>query len=455
MRRLGPYVVAGWTAVAVAGATSLAGTPLPLQWTRIADLPSSQHAACAAVIDGRVYIVGGQNPAGPPNLNTMRIYDTQHPELGWVDGPAMPTRRYIPGAAVLEWNGKKELYVVGGYSGYAGLATVERYIVPENRWESAPSLPQNRGHGIMTAVVSGKLYAMGGFYNGSSYYDTNEVYDRSSNSWTPRKRLPVPMQMGLPAVWRDRIYIFGGGGPGVDARMTLMYDPIADTWTAPHVLADAPREHCGGRAVIIGDLIYLVCNSPIRRKIDVYDPAGDVWYPTDDYPGGNNYVPTIADGIGSAYVLGDSYLEPGALECWKGEQIAPKPGISGCLWNDLNGNRVRDTNEPVLPDWVVFLDADHDGHLDDGEKATTTGTDGSYSFADLPPGIYSVAQVLQSGWVQTFPADALPYTVTLTDQPAEHLDFGNHPIGDVNGDGCVNVADLLIVRNHLGQGSCP
>jgi hypothetical protein len=27
-------------------------------------------------------------------------------------------------------------------------------------------------------------------------------------------------------------------------------------------------------------------------------------------------------------------------------------------------------------------------------------------------------------------------------------------VGDVNWDGCVNVADLLIVRNNLGKGSC-
>ena len=28
------------------------------------------------------------------------------------------------------------------------------------------------------------------------------------------------------------------------------------------------------------------------------------------------------------------------------------------------------------------------------------------------------------------------------------------PVPDVNGDGCVNVADLIIVRNSLGKGSC-
>jgi hypothetical protein len=49
------------------------------------------------------------------------------------------------------------------------------------------------------------------------------------------------------------------------------------------------------------------------------------------------------------------------------------------------------------------------------------------------------------------------HSVTLGDWGiAGPIDFGLRPQqqGDVNSDGCVNVADLLIVRNRLGQGSC-
>jgi len=104
-------VTAVCATIACLGSASVAETAPPsLEWTRIADLPGSQHASCAAVIDGKVYLAGGQNPPGPPNYNMMRIYDSQHPELGWVDGPPMPTRRYWPGAGVIEWAGKTELY---------------------------------------------------------------------------------------------------------------------------------------------------------------------------------------------------------------------------------------------------------------------------------------------------------------------------------------------------------
>ena len=81
--------------------------PPGIQWNRIADLPGDQHVACAAVIDGLVYIVGGQNPSGPPNYNKMRIYNPTTDS--WSDGIAMSTRRYLPGAGVVENSqGEKE-----------------------------------------------------------------------------------------------------------------------------------------------------------------------------------------------------------------------------------------------------------------------------------------------------------------------------------------------------------
>ena len=97
-----------------------------LTWTRIADLPGDQHVAGASVMDGKVYMIGGQNPSGPPNYNMMRIYDPA--TNSWSSGPSMATRRYLPDSEVIQGGGRTELYVVGGYSGYSGLSTVERYV---------------------------------------------------------------------------------------------------------------------------------------------------------------------------------------------------------------------------------------------------------------------------------------------------------------------------------------
>ncbi|MGB3404703.1 MAG: DVUA0089 family protein [Microcoleaceae cyanobacterium] len=78
--------------------------------------------------------------------------------------------------------------------------------------------------------------------------------------------------------------------------------------------------------------------------------------------------------------------------------------ISGTKWNDLDGDGVRDDDEPGLEDWTIYIDDNQNGELDDDEVSTTTDSDGSYSFTDLDPATYIVAEELQEGWIQTFPS---------------------------------------------------
>ncbi|MEM1278516.1 MAG: Calx-beta domain-containing protein [Cyanobacteria bacterium P01_H01_bin.152] len=78
--------------------------------------------------------------------------------------------------------------------------------------------------------------------------------------------------------------------------------------------------------------------------------------------------------------------------------------IRGTVWNDLDGDRIRGAGEAGLEDWTVYLDANANGELDDSEITTQTAEDGSYTFTDLRPGTYTVGQVVQEGWQQTFPS---------------------------------------------------
>ncbi len=77
--------------------------------------------------------------------------------------------------------------------------------------------------------------------------------------------------------------------------------------------------------------------------------------------------------------------------------------IHGVKWNDLDGDGVRDAGETGLQGWTVFLDTNANGILDSGETSTVTGPDGSYAFTGLQPGNYTVAEVMQPGWTQTYP----------------------------------------------------
>jgi len=99
--------------------------------------------------------------------------------------------------------------------------------------------------------------------------------------------------------------------------------------------------------------------------------------------------------------------------------------ISGAKFNDLNLNGIWNSGEPGLPGWTIFLDLDESGGLNGDEPWTLTNAVGQYLFEDLEPGTYTVAEVLQDGWVQTFPVIGF-HQVTVSDGlPAGNINFGN------------------------------
>jgi subtilisin-like proprotein convertase family protein/V8-like Glu-specific endopeptidase len=78
-------------------------------------------------------------------------------------------------------------------------------------------------------------------------------------------------------------------------------------------------------------------------------------------------------------------------------------GIAGFKWSDLDGDATWDSGEPALPGWTIYLDTNRNGAIDSGEPSRVTAADGSYAFTGLAAGMYTVAEVVQSGWQQTFP----------------------------------------------------
>jgi protocatechuate 3,4-dioxygenase beta subunit len=115
--------------------------------------------------------------------------------------------------------------------------------------------------------------------------------------------------------------------------------------------------------------------------------------------------------------------------------------ISGIKFSDINGNGVRDQNEPLLPDWQIQLRDNQDLLLKTVSTSNDTATLGAYTFTNLGPGVYKLTEISQNGWVQTAPPGG-QHTVELVNANVEGKDFGNNRLAiygykfqDINGNG--------------------
>src|SRR5262249_6801402 len=89
------------------------------------------------------------------------------------------------------------------------------------------------------------------------------------------------------------------------------------------------------------------------------------------------------------------------------------PSISGTVFTDLHQDGTLDPGDTGLGLWAVYLDANNNGQLDDGEVTTFTAADGSYSFLNLSPPTYTVRLVVPPSYYPTSPAPAPFSTVTI------------------------------------------
>jgi hypothetical protein len=83
----------------------------------------------------------------------------------------------------------------------------------------------------------------------------------------------------------------------------------------------------------------------------------------------------------------------------------------------------------MLSGWTVYLDTNGNGTLDSGEPTAVSGSNGYYAFTDLAAGTYTVREVVQAGWSQTYPSANRPYIVTLSaGQSVLYQSFGNRQV---------------------------
>jgi N-acetylneuraminic acid mutarotase len=136
-------------------------------WTRLAPMPTPRNHLGAAVVAGKIHLVGGRVP-GTMELTTHEIYDPQ--EGSWAAAAALPTGR--SGIAVIAHDQK--IYVFGGEVSSKTFDEAERFDPATGRWERLPPMPTAR-HGLGAASLGGAIHVLsGGPEPGLAFSTANE-----------------------------------------------------------------------------------------------------------------------------------------------------------------------------------------------------------------------------------------------------------------------------------------
>ena len=202
------------------------------QWTFRAPMNAPRAGMAVAVLDGRIIVVGGEDPFGKV-LDTATQYDPQTDR--WVSLPRMQVGRIF--ATAVAFDGK--IFVMGGLDGDGNvLDDVEFYDPADNRWRSFESMEEKR-QGLVAVLRGSNLFVAGGSDEGDAILASIERYD--GVEWAAFFGLgenDMPSQLGEPraafaavAVGQE-VFFMGGlnrGGPlslvqrlGADDRFEVL-----------------------------------------------------------------------------------------------------------------------------------------------------------------------------------------------------------------------------------------
>ena len=150
--------------------------PARQEWTVAPDMGCPRKFACAAVLHGKIYVIGGHH-----ELGASRVECFDPATEAWTEVPNMYKHRDSACAAVL--GGK--IYVMGGVSGRSTKVecSVECFDPITQVWTRAPAMNTKR-YGACAAVLGGRIYVMGGKRDVEEPMKSVECFDPATRTWT-------------------------------------------------------------------------------------------------------------------------------------------------------------------------------------------------------------------------------------------------------------------------------
>ena len=209
-------------------------------WTALPELPTPRSSLDAAVVDGRLYVVGGWNLQGASSMDAAwhedtLAFDLTKPDSQWTTIAKPPFQTRALAAAAHD----HKLYVLGGMKSDNQTTTdVHIYDPATDSWSTGPELLSSGNFGgfaISAFATGGKLYYCGG--DGSVY-----ALNAAGDGWQAVERLLFSrMFHRVVPVADDKLAVLAGvasGGYLGSVELVSVSEPRPDRikaaeWSVP------------------------------------------------------------------------------------------------------------------------------------------------------------------------------------------------------------------------------
>lgn len=253
----------------------LAAVPSRAQWLAAPPMGTARTGAASAVLDGRLYVVGGRD-AGGALLASAEAFT---PAAGWA--PIAPLDDGRSDAQLVAYQGR--LYLLGGFDSSDDTDDVEIYDPALDRWDDADRDLDRSRAGLAAGVAGGAMYVLGGAREGQ-FLSSAETFDGDDwQIYAPWTLTPARASAGTASTG-DAIVVAGGFsqvGPVATVERFVPGNPAVVLPSLPSARGGLALVAAGGAFVALGGRD---ATDQAVATVDRLEPGATAWTPLASLP---------------------------------------------------------------------------------------------------------------------------------------------------------------------------
>jgi N-acetylneuraminic acid mutarotase len=242
------------------------------RWEKGPALPQAVGGGALARVGRRLHYVGGYLTAYQNGAEDAQWILDLDGGTEWVPGAPVPVARGHAGVAVVD----EKIYIIGGTTTHEPARDCDllhRYDPRTDTWEQLASLPSPRSHFEPgTFVHDGRVFIIGGQDYMSGHLSEPQmpdvsVYDPESDSWWHQPGLPVALRAPVARILGDNLVVTTGSRffaqqPTADVWITSCTDEASSICSPEQTRFDTAHL----RGIVRSGLKNVVRHAPIRLQ---------------------------------------------------------------------------------------------------------------------------------------------------------------------------------------------